>query len=68
MHVSVVVNQIQLLVENQLEHCTATSADTIAVTTDILIKGNKRMSMSRTKTMKISENSSKVFYPIWGSK
>ena len=49
------VNQIQLLVGNQLEHCTAMSADTITATTGILIKGNKRKSMKRTKTIKISK-------------
>ena len=43
-HVSVMVNQIQLLVGNQLEHRTAMSADTITATTGILIKGNKRKS------------------------
>ena len=65
--VSVVVNQIRLLVGNQIEHCTAMSADTITATTGILIKGNKRKSISRTKTIKISKNSPKVHYPIRGS-
>ena len=39
--VSVCVNQAQLLVGNQIEHRTATSADTITATTGILIKGTK---------------------------
>ena len=42
MCVSVVVNQIQLLVWNQLEHCTAMSADPITATTSILIKGKQK--------------------------
>ena len=41
MRVSVCVNQAQLLVGNQIEHRTATSADTITATTGILIKGTK---------------------------
>ena len=57
MHVSVVVNQIQLLVGNQLKHCTAMSADTITATTSILIKGDKRRSIRRTKTIEIFKNS-----------
>ena len=67
MRVFVCVNQVQLLVGNQIEHRTATSADTITATTGILIKGNNRKSISRTKTIRISKNSSKVHYPLRGS-
>ena len=66
MHVSVCVNQVQLLVENQIEHCTATSADIITATTSILLKGDKRKSISRTKTIKISKNSPKVSLSLKG--
>ena len=57
------VNQIQLLVGNQLEHHTAMSADTITATTGILIKGNKRKSIRGTKGIIISKNSPKSIIP-----
>ena len=66
MRVSVCVTQVQLLVGNQVEHRTATSAVTITATTGILIKGNKRKSIRRTKTIKISKNSPIVHYPLRG--
>jgi len=60
------VNQVQLLVGNQLEHCTAMSADTITATTGILTRGNKRKSIRRIKIIRISKNSPKVHYPLRG--
>ena len=41
-HVSVCVNQVQLFVGNQIEHCTATSADTIIATTGYLDKRKQK--------------------------
>ena len=55
--VSVVVILIQLLVGNQIEHCIDRTADTITAIVGILTIKNKRISIRRTKTIKISKNS-----------
>ena len=55
--VSVIVILIQLLVGNQIEHCTDRSADINTAIVSIITMKNNRISIRRTKTIKISKNS-----------